>query len=238
MAREVAALTHGAPVESRIEEERFPEDAGDGEEAPFAARSELARHLRPSIFPTQRAAIVQCAIEEHAPDDLVDALRTLGDETFHTPNEVWRALGGETEPPAGHAEHVRFPLRFDWRHRIASAIFGVTPGNAFVELLPDPNGGTLHASFGFWQLKTPLRNVAEIERSGSYSTIKTIGPARLSLSDRGLTFAGNDAEGVCIRFADPVHAIEPLGLVLHPALTVTVDDPDGFVAALERMRGY
>jgi hypothetical protein len=178
MAREVAALTHGARVESRIEEERLPENAGDDNDA----------------------------------------------------------LGGETEPPTGHARHVRFYVRFDWRHRLAAAVFGVTQGNAFVELTPDSNGGSLHASFGFWQLKTPLRNVAAVERSGSYSILKTIGPARLSFSDRGITFAGNDEAGVCIRFAHPVPAIDPLGLVLHPGLTVTVEDGDALVAAIERMR--
>ena len=62
--------------------------------------------------------------------------------------------------------------------------------------------------------------------------LKTIGPAHLSLADRGLTFATNRDEGVCIRFHEPVKGIDPLGVLRHPALTVTVDDVDALVASL------
>src|SRR6187200_3351161 len=92
MRRETDSLTHGEPVESRAEEFRLQEDAADGDPAvePFVSRvdeeplpgtlsheavrerSELARHLRGSIFPADRTAIIQCAIEEHAPSALLD----------------------------------------------------------------------------------------------------------------------------------------------------------------------
>jgi hypothetical protein len=63
--------------------------------------------------------------------------------------------------------------------------------------------------------------------TGPYSLIKTIGPAHLSFADRGLTFATNSERGLCIRFATPVRGLDPLGLVRHPAVTVTVADCDG-----------
>ena len=50
--------------------------------------------------------------------------------------------------------------------------------------------------------------------------------------DRGLTFATNGDRGVCIKFHRSVRGIAPLGLLRHPALTVTVEDVDGLVARL------
>ena len=61
-------------------------------------RSELARHLRGSIFPANRTDVVECAIDESAPDELVDALRGLpDDEIFLNVEAVWEAIGGERE---------------------------------------------------------------------------------------------------------------------------------------------
>jgi hypothetical protein len=62
-----------------------------------------------------------------------------------------------------------------------------------------------------------------VEITGPYSAVMTIGAPHLSLADRGLTFASNADRGVCIRFAEPVRGIEALGIIRHPALTVTVD---------------
>src|SRR5690606_154531 len=59
-------------------------------------------------------------------------------------------------------------------------------------------------------------------------------PAHVSLADHGLTFATNPDKGVCIRFEEPVRGLDPLGLVLHPGLTVTVDDPAGLAELLDR----
>src|SRR3954454_17326535 len=108
MAKEVASLTHGAPIESRSEEHRLLEDAGEGEPpapAPTSGasyreardRSELARHLRPSIFPATREAILECAREEHAEDDWIARLRCLPQAEYGNVNEVWEALGGHAE---------------------------------------------------------------------------------------------------------------------------------------------
>ena len=50
------------------------------------------------------------------------------------------------------------------------------------------------------------------------------GPPRLSLADRGITFATSTRQGVCITFREQVSALAPF--MKHPALTVTVDEPE------------
>jgi hypothetical protein len=121
----------------------------------------------------------------------------------------------------------RFGFRFDGRYRAACRVFGVTEDRAWVEV--DPAGdGRYTASFGRWRLETPLANVECVEISGPYSVVKTIGPARLSLADKGLTFATNRDRGVCLGFVEPVAASGMPGRRLrHPGLTVTVADVDG-----------
>jgi hypothetical protein len=80
--------------------------------------------------------------------------------------------------------------------------------------------------FGPWHLRTPVTNIVGCERSGPYSVSKTAGPARLSLADRGLTCATNRDAGLCICFDEPVPAIDPFGKILHPGITVTVEQVD------------
>ena len=77
-----------------------------------------------------------------------------------------------------------------------------------------------------------MSNIAGVEVTGPYSFLKTAGPARLAITDRGLTFASNGDRGVCISFRSPVTGIAPFGVVRHPELTVTVLDVDGLVEAL------
>lgn len=122
----------------------------------------------------------------------------------------------------------RFEFRFDRPYRAACRLFGVTEDRAWVEV--DAAGdGRCTASFGRWRVETPLTNVACVEITGPYSLVKTIGPARLSLADKGITFATNRDRGVCLGFREPVAATGvPRRLRLrHPGLTVTVDDVDG-----------
>jgi hypothetical protein len=52
------------------------------------------------------------------------------------------------------------------------------------------------------------------------------------VTDAGLTFASNGDAGVLISFRERVPAIDPLGLIRHPELTVTVADVHGLTAAL------
>ncbi|MUH51039.1 MAG: hypothetical protein F2789_07485 [Actinobacteria bacterium] len=88
------------------------------------------------------------------------------------------------------------------------------------------------ARYGPWVVHTSLDNIAEVAVTGPYKLWKVIGPPRMSAADGGLTFATNAERGVCIRFRHPVPGIEPTGRVRHSGLTVTVDNPEGLVAAL------
>ncbi len=121
-----------------------------------------------------------------------------------------------------------FPFDFAGVHQAVALLFGVTPATASVELAD----GHLRCRFGPWRVATPLSNVTGTEVTGPYGTLRTVGPAHLSLADRGLTFATNARRGVCIRFGEPVRGIEPTGRLRHPALTVTVADVEGLVSAL------
>ncbi|MFL6138753.1 MAG: hypothetical protein ACJ74O_13260 [Frankiaceae bacterium] len=127
-----------------------------------------------------------------------------------------------------------FPFRWTTAYRVLALPFGVTPGNARV-VVDDVN---IEARFGPWLVRSVLTNVASVEASGPYSLPRTAGPAHLSLADRGLTFATNPRAGACIRFRTPVPGIEPTGRLLHPGLTVTVEDVDGLIALLEAGIGH
>ncbi len=129
------------------------------------------------------------------------------------------------EPPPGRT----FPFDFDPLYRAVALAFGVTPGRTGV----DVGGDRLVARYGPWRLSTDLANVEGTEVSGPYRTLTTIGPAHLSLADKGLTFSSNARRGLCIRFKEPVPGIEPTGRLRHPGLTVTVADVDGLAAALD-----
>jgi hypothetical protein len=122
----------------------------------------------------------------------------------------------------------RFPFVFDPPLLPFGLPFGVTPSTAFVTVTADD----LRVRFGLWSLHTELANVAGAERTGPYRPWRVAGPARLSLTDRGLTFATTTRGGVCICFRRPVRPVPPFPLLRHPALTVTVADPDGLVELL------
>ncbi len=125
---------------------------------------------------------------------------------------------------------IDFSFRFHPLFRLPARLFNVHPGNAGVEI----NDDQLYARFGPWEVRTPLSNVESAEVTTDYSWPKVIGPAHLSLADHGLTFATNPDKGVCIKFANPVTGLEPLGLVRHPSLTVTVDDASALAELLDR----
>jgi hypothetical protein len=125
---------------------------------------------------------------------------------------------------------VRFPFRFDPAYRRLARLFGVTPERAWVDL----SGDEFEARYGPWRVRTPLGNIVTAEATGPYSFLKTAGPARLAITDRGLTFASNGDRGVRITFASPVTGIDRAGRIHHPELTVTVLDVDGLIAALGR----
>jgi len=107
-------------------------------------------------------------------------------------------------------------------------VFRVTPENAWVEVGDE----TFEARFGPWRVSTPLTNITDVDVTGPYAFWKTAGPARLAVTDRGLTFATNGDRGVLILFETPVRGLEPLGILRHPELTVTVADVDGLADVL------
>jgi len=116
----------------------------------------------------------------------------------------------------------RFSFAFAPSYRAPALAFGITPGTAWV----DVGERTLEVQFGPWRLSTPLANITDAAVTGPYALWKTAGPARLAITDRGLTFATNGKSGVLISFRTPVRGLEPLGIIRHPELTVTVAEVD------------
>jgi hypothetical protein len=116
----------------------------------------------------------------------------------------------------------RFGFAFAPAYRLSARAFGIRPATAWV----DVGDSELDARFGPWRVSTPLANVIDVAVTGPYSFWKTAGPARLAITDRGLTFATNGDRGVLISFRTPVRGLDPLGVLHHPELTVTVADVD------------
>ena len=121
---------------------------------------------------------------------------------------------------------MRFAFAFSPAYRAAALPFAVTPHTAWVDVDDD-----LTVRFGPWRLRCPTSNVVETTPTGGYARVKTMGPPHLSFADRGVTFATNGEEGLCVRFRDPVRVLWPL---THPAATLTVADVDGLRRALTR----
>lgn len=64
------------------------------------ARSDLARHLEPSIFPARRAALLGALHRHQAPDALLERVGSLpGGQEYPNVQAVARALGLGTEKP-------------------------------------------------------------------------------------------------------------------------------------------
>jgi hypothetical protein len=116
----------------------------------------------------------------------------------------------------------RFPIRVGRKSRPVLRLFGVREGNAYVDL-----GDTVDARFGFYRLTTPIDNLASWRIEGPWLWITAIG-VRMSIRHRDLTFGGSPHGGVRLNFRSRVR----LGPLAIPALYVTVDDLDGFAAAL------
>lgn len=125
-----------------------------------------------------------------------------------------------------------FEFAFAERHRPLLRLIGITPNTALVTVSDEE----LRVRFGRWRLSTPIANIEGLEQSGDYRWFKAIG-ARGSLADKGVTFGTNTDRGVCVCFHEPVSALLPGNLMAHPAMTVTVADPEGLTAALESRIG-
>jgi hypothetical protein len=115
-----------------------------------------------------------------------------------------------------------FPIRVEPRYRLILRIFGVTPRNAYVDL-----GERLEAHFGWSHVSTPLSNCTSWSIEGPWLAITALG-VRMSIRHRDLTFGGSHRGGVRVNFGERV----PYWRFRIPALYVTVEDLEGFAAAL------
>jgi hypothetical protein len=129
------------------------------------------------------------------------------------------------------SDRRRFAFDFAPAYRRAARLFGVTPAKAWVEVGED----RFRAQLGPWRVQTPLANISDVAVTGPYRFAKTAGPARLAITDRGLTFATNGARGVRVSFHTPVPGLDPFGIIRHPELTVTVADVDELATLLGRI---
>lgn len=127
----------------------------------------------------------------------------------------------------GDGSRRRFEFAFAGPAGVLATAFTMG-GRAFVDI----EDGVLTVRYGPWALATPVTNVSAATITGPYRLWKVAGPPHISVRDRGITFGTSTDRGVCIRFHHAVHAVEPLGILRHPGVTVTVDDPEALVAAL------
>jgi hypothetical protein len=114
LKHETRSLEQGAPVESRVEEHREQEGPGEDQPASSAlltggrtgsldlddaeARSEIARFIDPSTFPTDREGLLDDAEANNAPAAVLERLQALpGGRTYQGMPDVWAALGGTVE---------------------------------------------------------------------------------------------------------------------------------------------
>ena len=132
----------------------------------------------------------------------------------------------KAEPVAGDGQ--RFSFAWEPRYRLPALAFGLTPHTAWVEV----TDSELHVRYGLWSLRSALSNISGVEVSGPYAFLKTAGPPHLSMSDRGITFATNSREGLCMTFLEPVPGIDPTQRIKHPGATLTVSDVAGLTRAL------
>ena len=126
------------------------------------------------------------------------------------------------------ADIERFGFAFAPAYRLVARPLAIRPATAWV----DVGDETLDARFGPWRLSTQLANITDVAVTGPYAFWKTAGPARLAITDRGLTFATNGYRGVLISFRTPVRGLDPLGVLRHPELTVTVAEVDRLAQVL------
>lgn len=120
----------------------------------------------------------------------------------------------------------RFPIRIGRRSQLVLLLFGVRPANAYVDLGDDQ----LDAHFGFFRFQAQTGNLASWRAEGPWRWITAIG-VRLSVRHHDLTFGGTNRGGVRVDFKEPVPRF---GLRI-PALYLTVDDIEGFTAALAEL---
>jgi hypothetical protein len=132
-----------------------------------------------------------------------------------------------TGHPLPDPVHV-FPFDFTDPMSVASRLFGAWPFSSGVGV----SAKDFWVRYGPWLVHTPLDNVRSAHVVGPLHWW-TVGPAHLSIADSSVTFATTTRRGVCLQFKEPVRGGLPSESVLHPAVTVTVKDPDGLVALID-----
>lgn len=108
LEHETAAITHGAPVVSRSRADLRQEDPAEEARAETSVpggtpagmtpeaveiRAELARSLRPSVFPAHPARLAEVAEAEHGSTLVVAFLRNLPDREYEVLEQVYEAMG-------------------------------------------------------------------------------------------------------------------------------------------------
>jgi hypothetical protein len=127
---------------------------------------------------------------------------------------------------------TRHDFAFAPSYRLPALVLGITPRTAWVEV----DDTQLRVRYGLWRLTTALTNITSVSRTGGFSYLKTAGPPHLSLTDRGVSFATNGDDAVCVQFAQPVAGIDPTRRIKHPGATLTVADVPALLEDL-RSRG-
>jgi hypothetical protein len=74
-----------------------PEPPGFPDEVDAERRSQLAASLEPHLFPARPEALLATAVERHAEEWVIEALRSVPDREYDNVQDVWRALGGPVE---------------------------------------------------------------------------------------------------------------------------------------------
>ena len=116
----------------------------------------------------------------------------------------------------------RFPIRLGRKSRPLLLLWGARTSNCYVDVNDE-----LDAHFGYFRLHAPLSNIARWSAEGPWRWITAIG-VRRGVLDGEVSFDGNHIGGVRLEFKER----PKWGLLRPPALWVTVDDIDGFTAAL------
>lgn len=212
--------------------------SGRGEVDPNAAKT---RHGGPTDETPPTGAIPEENLPGHHPDEEQDKpsgppprpkarARPQAATKTAKPSVEGEAKATITDLNEARRDKVEAEFEFDFESRMAPFAYplGITPWTTSLRI----EGGRLHVRFGPWSLSTTLDNVEDTCVTGPYQMVKVAGPPHLSLADRGVTMATSTRRGVCIRFREPVPALVPKGMLRHPALTVTVKEPDRLMEVL------
>ncbi len=119
----------------------------------------------------------------------------------------------------------RFPIRLDPRFGWFLRIFGVRPGNAYV----DVGATAIDARFGWSRITAPISSIERWSIEGPWLALTAMG-VRRGIIKADLTFGGSPLGGVRMDFRKDEH---PKYFIFRPpALYVTVEDLEGFAAVL------